>query len=44
MKKRIYFRTGCTVLDKVIGGAKGVYGVPAGRFIKIGRASCRERV
>ena len=35
MKKQIYFRTGCTVLDKVIGGAKGVYGVPAGRFINI---------
>ena len=35
MKKQIYFRTGCTVLDKVLGGAKGVYGVPAGRFINI---------
>lgn len=30
-----YFRTGCTMLDKVVGGAKGVYGVPAGKFINI---------
>lgn len=35
MKKQIYFRTGCTLFDKVIGGAKGVYGVPAGRFINV---------
>lgn len=31
----IYFQTGCRVLDKVLGGAKGVYGVPAGKFINI---------
>ena len=35
MKEVIYFRTGCTVLDKVIGGAKNIYGIPAGRFINI---------
>lgn len=34
-KKQIYFRTGCIVLDKVLGGAKGVYGIPAGKFINI---------
>lgn len=32
---KIYFRTGSIVLDKLIGGKKGVYGVPAGRFINI---------
>ena len=35
MKKTIYFQTGCRLLDKMIGGAKGVLGVPAGRFINI---------
>lgn len=34
-EKRIYFRTGSIVIDKLIGGKKGVYGVPAGRFINI---------
>ena len=34
-EKRIFFRTGCIVLDKLIGGKKGVFGVPAGRFINI---------
>lgn len=33
--KRIYFRTGCVVLDKLIGGDKDVFGVPAGKFINI---------
>ena len=31
----IYFQCGCTLLDKVIGGNKGVFGVPAGKFINI---------
>lgn len=35
MEEQIYFRTGCTVLDKVLGGQKEVYGVPAGKFINI---------
>lgn len=35
MKKQIYFKTGCRLFDKVIGGNKDVYGVPAGRFINI---------
>ena len=34
-EKKIYFRTGCIVLDKLLGGNKGVLGVPAGRFIDI---------
>lgn len=34
-EKRIFFRTGCIVLDKLLGGKKGVFGVPAGRFINI---------
>lgn len=34
-EKQIYFRTGCIVLDKLLGGKKGVYGVPVGRFINI---------
>lgn len=34
-EKKIYFKTGCTVLDKLLGGAKDVYGVPVGRFINI---------
>jgi len=35
MKETIYFRTGCMPLDKVLGGKKGVLGVPAGKFINI---------
>ena len=35
MKETIYFRTGCEVLDKLIGGNKNVFGVPAGKFINI---------
>ena len=35
MKQQIYFRTGCEVLDKLIGGNKNVYGIPAGKFINI---------
>lgn len=35
MKEAIYFRTGCMPLDKVLGGNKGVLGVPAGKFINI---------
>jgi len=31
----IYFQTGCTLLDLVLGGAKGVLGCPAGKFINI---------
>ena len=31
----IYFRTGCKLLDLVVGGAKGVYGFPSGKFINI---------
>ena len=31
----IYFQCGCTLLDKVVGGNKGVFGVPAGKFINI---------
>lgn len=31
----IYFQCGCTLLDKAIGGNKGVFGVPAGKFINI---------
>lgn len=34
-ENKIYFRTGSIVLDKLLGGKKGVYGVPAGRFINI---------
>lgn len=33
--ERIYFRTGCILLDKVLGGAKNILGVPAGKFINI---------
>lgn len=32
---KIYFQTGCRVLDKVLGGNKNVLGVPAGKFINI---------
>ena len=35
MKEVIYFRTGCMLLDKVLGGNKGILGVPAGKFINI---------
>lgn len=31
----IYFQCGCTLLDKVVGGNKDVFGVPAGKFINI---------
>ena len=31
----IYFRTGCKLIDLVVGGNKGVYGFPAGKFINI---------
>ena len=31
--KMIYFSSGCLLLDLVLGGKKGVFGVPAGRFI-----------
>lgn len=34
-ENKIYFRTGSIVLDKLLGGKKDVYGVPAGRFINI---------
>lgn len=33
--ERIRFNTGCTLLDLVVGGAKGVCGFPSGRFINI---------
>ena len=33
--KPIFFQCGCTLLDKVIGGKKGIFGVPAGKFINI---------
>ena len=33
--EQIRFNTGCTLLDLVIGGAKGVFGIPACRFINI---------
>lgn len=29
------YLTGCKILDMVVGGAKGVYGFPAGKFINI---------
>lgn len=31
----IYFKTGCKLIDLVVGGAKGVYGLPSGKFINI---------
>lgn len=31
----IYFQSGCTLLDLVIGGKKGTLGIPAGKFINI---------
>ena len=31
----LYFKTGCKLIDLVVGGAKGVYGFPAGKFINI---------
>lgn len=33
--EQIYFNTGCTLVDLVVGGSKGVLGVPAGKFINI---------
>ena len=37
MKKQdnLYFTTGNTLLDLVVGGAPGIYGYPAGKFINI---------
>lgn len=35
MKDKIFFQTGCRVLDKLLGGNKDVLGVPAGKFINI---------
>ena len=35
MKDEVRFLTGCKMLDMVLGGKKGVYGVPSGRFINI---------
>lgn len=32
---KLYFRTGCKLLDMVAGGAEGVYGFPSGKFINI---------
>lgn len=34
-ENQIYFQTGCSMLDLVLGGKKGVFGVPAGKFINI---------
>lgn len=31
----IRFSTGCTLLDLVVGGQKGVFGMPGGRFVNI---------
>lgn len=33
--KNIYLSTGCKVLDMVVGGAKGVFGFPSGKFVNI---------
>ena len=33
--EKLYFQTGCKLLDLVVGGAKGVYGFPSGKFINI---------
>jgi RecA/RadA recombinase len=33
--KSIYFGTGCKLLDMVVGGNKGVFGFPAGKFVNI---------
>ena len=35
MNNSTRFQTGCKLLDMVVGGAKGVYGFPSGRFINI---------
>lgn len=35
MRETIYFQNGCKLIDLVTGGAKGVYGYPAGRIINI---------
>lgn len=32
---KVFFQTGCKLLDMVMGGNKGVYGCPSGRFINI---------
>lgn len=34
-KNKIYFRTGCSLVDMVVGGAKDVFGFPAGKIINI---------
>ena len=34
-QERIYFNTGCTLLDLVVGGTLGVHGYPIGKFINI---------
>lgn len=31
----IYFQCGCELLDLVVGGSKGIFGIPAGKFINI---------
>jgi recombination protein RecA len=33
--EQIYFQCGCTLLDKVVGGNKDIFGAPAGKFINI---------
>ena len=35
LKDRPYFKTGVKLIDMVMGGEKGVYGVPAGRILNI---------
>lgn len=35
VSNNIRFRTGCKLLDMVVGGNKGVYGFPSGKFINI---------
>ena len=32
---QVFFQTGCRLFDMVIGGNKGVHGVPSGRFINL---------
>ena len=32
---KVQFQTGCKLFDMVIGGNKGVYGSPSGRFINV---------
>ena len=35
MVQHTYFSTGCKLLDLVVGGSKGIFGFPAGKFINI---------